>query len=221
MIPMLVHIWALSYPLALACTLAQLVGMSFSGVVKHTQLGHVHWPMALTFSVGAVPAAMASRQLLYVMEARWGDEPAFSMGFDVAFAVVIVFAVLTTLWRRRRSRMEGSGDEVDAVPARHKLLLTGVASGLTTGMLGLGGGVVAVPVLYGLLRQPLRRAVSTSIVQMLLSGFAATMVTLMVGTIDFRIVALLLLGSAPGAWLGPKLLARLTREKAVANAEHG
>jgi uncharacterized protein len=55
----------------------------------------------------------------------------------------------------------------EAIP-RWKAAVVGVCMGLVAGLLGVGGGIVAVPLQQVLLRMPLRRAIANSAVSMVL-----------------------------------------------------
>jgi uncharacterized membrane protein YfcA len=56
--------------------------------------------------------------------------------------------------------------------------------GLLTGLLGVGGGFVIVPVLTLLLRMPMKRAIGTSLVIIVINSLAAAIAHFSIGGLD-------------------------------------
>lgn len=83
--------------------------------------------------------------------------------------------------------------------------LAGLLAGLVSGLLGVGGGIVMVPLLTGLLGMPLKRALGTSLLVIVALVIPGTIVHAWHGNIDWGIAAVLVVGVTPGAWLGSKV----------------
>src|SRR5439155_25747352 len=77
----------------------------------------------------------------------------------VTAALIAWQAVRVGLGRTRTS----AGGEARPQASGLALALTGVVAGLASGLLGIGGGVVLVPVMNGLLGMPLKRTLGTSL----------------------------------------------------------
>lgn len=88
-------------------------------------------------------------------------------------------------------------------------LAMGVA-GLSAGLFGIGGGVLAVPLLAQGARLPMRAAAATSTASLMVTAAAAAAVHLAHGTVPLDSVAWALLGVVPGGLLGARLQARLS-----------
>ena len=82
------------------------------------------------------------------------------------------------------------------------LALVGVVAGLLSGLLGIGGGIVIVPALAGILGVPLKRALGTSLVAVVVLVIPGTVVHAVLGNIDWAAALFLVIGSVPGARLG-------------------
>jgi uncharacterized membrane protein YfcA len=78
----------------------------------------------------------------------------------------------------------------------------GAVSGLLAGLLGIGGGVVLVPVLSVVLRFPLKRAIGTSLAVVAAQAIPGTITHALLHHIDWRIAAGLMIGVIPGARIG-------------------
>ncbi len=123
--------------------------------------GHVCWRLALTFSapaaggslIGAIANAAVNPRLLIL-----------------AFVPVMLVAAAAT-WRRASGV---SDEETGECPELSwpGVLAGGFGVGLLTGLFGVGGGFVIVPVLTLWLGATFRRAVATSLVILTLTGLA-------------------------------------------------
>jgi uncharacterized membrane protein YfcA len=100
-----------------------------------------------------------------------------------------------------RGRSRATTIEERPIPA-WTLALVGVAAGLLAGLLGIGGGLVIVPALAGMLGVPLKRALGTSLVAVVVLVIPGTIVHAALGNIDWTVALFLVIGSVPGARLG-------------------
>ena len=83
------------------------------------------------------------------------------------------------------------------------LLLTGLAVGTISGMLGIGGAVIIIPVLMFVFHFPQQRANGTSIAMLLPPiGIFAVISYQRAGNVDWRVAMLMATGIALGAYLG-------------------
>jgi uncharacterized membrane protein YfcA len=83
-------------------------------------------------------------------------------------------------------------------------IVVGAVSGLLAGLLGIGGGVILVPVLTVVLRYPLKAALGTSLAVVAAQAIPGTVVHALLGHIDWTIAAGLSIGVIPGARIGSK-----------------
>jgi uncharacterized membrane protein YfcA len=98
-------------------------------------------------------------------------------------------------------------------PATPAILLgVGLTAGLVSGLMGIGGGIVMVPLLAGWLGMPLKRVLGTSLLTIPALAIPGTVVHAALGNIDWVVVAFATLGAVPGARIGAK--------RALGTAEH-
>jgi uncharacterized protein len=81
----------------------------------------------------------------------------------------------------------------------------GTLAGLVSGLLGIGGGLVIVPLLAGWLGMPLKRALGTSLLAIVALVVPGTVVHAALGHLDLAIGLALVVGAVPGARLGAAL----------------
>jgi uncharacterized membrane protein YfcA len=103
---------------------------------------------------------------------------------------------------RGRGAVQSSGPA--SAPSGSTLVVTGAVAGFASGLLGIGGGIVLVPVMAGLLHMPLKRTLGTSLVVIAFMVVPGTVVHALLGHIDWAIVAWLTIGVIPGAAIGSR-----------------
>jgi uncharacterized membrane protein YfcA len=143
---------------------------------------------------------------------RWAAPPgaagaavgAYVTKFVDARILLLVTAVLIA-WQAIRVGWGSSAAEVPGEPVRPSgaaFAAMGLAAGFFSGLLGIGGGVVMVPVMVGVLRMPLKRALGTSLVIIAFMVIPGTAVHAWLGHIDWSIFVWLTIGVIPGAAIG-------------------
>ncbi|WP_067049601.1 sulfite exporter TauE/SafE family protein [Methanofollis ethanolicus] len=191
--------------LAFATSLAVILPTALSSAVGHQRKGAVVWRAGTLLGVAAVPAAVFGAWLATLLPAA---------PLETFFGLVVLAAGARTFL----APAESNG--VPEVPAT-RYLLWGVPVGLVSGLAGIGGGVILVPILTVALRFPMHRAVATSTVVMLAAasgGLATYMVLgqgvvglppLAVGYVDFFQAAVLAAASIPAAQAGALISHRM------------
>lgn len=93
-----------------------------------------------------------------------------------------------------------------ARPATPAVLLgIGLIAGLMSGLLGIGGGIVMVPLLAGWLGMPLKRVLGTSLLTIPALAIPGTVVHAALGNIDWVVVLFATIGAVPGARIGANI----------------
>ncbi|HXF36356.1 MAG TPA: sulfite exporter TauE/SafE family protein [Actinomycetota bacterium] len=145
--------------------------------------------------------------------ARWAGPPGAVGAILGAWATALVdphWLLLVTAvligWqavrvaRPRPSSVRPGGE----TPGAHYAML-GFATGAVSGLLGVGGGIIFVPIVTTVLGMPLKRALGTSLLLIAAIAIPGTLVHARLGHIDWGIFAVLVAGVVPGARLGARL----------------
>lgn len=159
--------------------------------------------VALTSTVGALVGAV----LLLVLP---------SSAFDAVVPVLVLTAAtligvqpLVSRFLSWRAERRGVLDQPDRVAMGPRLATVSSAIGVYGGYFGAAQGVMLMACLALVLDIPLQAVNGLKNVAVLSANLAATIVFVVVGPLDWRIVALLALGSIVGGWLGAHLGRRL------------
>lgn len=195
-VPLLVLLLHFNQRLGAGTSLAAIVPTATVGVVSYAIHGSVAWIPALILAAGAVVGAQIGTRLLPRISQtvlRW---------FFVGFLVIVIVSLFLV------------------VPAREAdfdlqllnglaLVAVGVATGILAGLIGVGGGVIVVPVLMLAFGTSDLVAKGTSLLMMIPTAISGTIGNLRNRNVD--LVAAGLVGvsacttTALGAWLATLL----------------
>ena len=84
----------------------------------------------------------------------------------------------------------------------------GALAGFVAGLLGVGGGIVMVPVLTGPLKFPVRAATASSLVAVAIFSLPALVTHTVLGHVNWFFATALMIGVVPGAQIGASLTIR-------------
>ena len=89
------------------------------------------------------------------------------------------------------------------------LILIGLAGGLLSGMFGVGGGIILVPLLVAFAHLDQRRASATSLLAILPTAISGSITYIANGEIDWIAAGIIAAGAVIGAVVGANLLKRI------------
>jgi uncharacterized membrane protein YfcA len=174
------------------------------GIRKYARSNAIAWRTAFIYGVpGAVASFITARIVSQADEAEW-VRGAFGL-----------FLLLSAADMGRRAATHGEFSEPREAHQYSPLFLVliGVVGGVMTSMLGIGGGLIAVPALLYVARLPIRTVAPTSLVSVGLATLAGMVSYLiapnappiserMAGWVDLRMAVPLALGAACTVPLG-------------------
>ena len=193
-IPELIYLLGFTPAQATTASMLIVVVTSLTGLFTYARTGQVRWRVGAVFAVAGVPAAAAAGALSAAIP---GDV------LTVAFATLAVFAA----WRMLRPSRTSSPAEA-AGPVR--IAATGTGLGAVTGLLGVGGGFLAVPALVSVLALPMSEATGTSL--LVIGANAGVALTTRLGTAlatEWTVVGPFIAAAIISALAGKSLAGRL------------
>jgi uncharacterized membrane protein YfcA len=158
LVPMLTAFFALSQHQAHGTSLAVIGATALSGLVVYGLAGHVAWMPAALMSVASVFTARLGARLA----ARTSRER-----LTGAFAVFLLLVAARLLWRVPAGAAEAP---LTGAVGMGVSLGVGAAVGLLAGFMGVGGGILAVPVLTLLFGMTQQTAQGTSLAIILVTA---------------------------------------------------
>lgn len=160
-VPMLVLVLAYPQRLASGTSLAAIIPAASVGVVSYALSGDVAWIPALILAAGAVIGAQIGTWLLPRVPVR-----ALQFGF-AAFLIAVIVSLFLVI----PSRDEPFELSVAVV---FGLIGLGLATGVLSGLLGVGGGIIVVPALMLLFGTSDLIARGTSLLMMIPTALSGT-----------------------------------------------
>lgn len=88
-------------------------------------------------------------------------------------------------------------------------LAIGLAAGLASGYVGVGGGFIMVPMMVGLLGVPMYMASGTSLLAIMILAIPGVATQIYLGNVDVVAGIFIALGSIPGAMVGARFVTRI------------
>lgn len=85
----------------------------------------------------------------------------------------------------------------------------GLVAGSMSGLLGVGGGIIMVPLLVALVHLSQHQAHATSLAAIVPIGLVGALTFALENEIDFTVAALLALGALAGAPVGARIMSRV------------
>ena len=134
MVPALVMVMRMDQRLAHGTSLAAVVPIAVSSTVSYTISGEVDWVVVGWLALGAIGGAVVGTHLLANLSQKV---------LGAAFAALLLATALRLVFDQGAARGRGALGVVGALA----LVATGLASGVIAGLLGVGGGIVMVPVM--------------------------------------------------------------------------
>ena len=175
-VPALVLWLGMSQRLAAGTSVAAILPTAVVGAVTYGVAGNVDWIAGASLAVGIIIGAQVGSYLLARLRIA-----VLQWSFILFLAVIIV-----NLWLVVPQR----GSEIDmSVFTALMLLLTGLVTGVLSGLLGVGGGVVVVPVLMFFFGASDLIAKGTSLVMMIPGSLSGTFGNFRRNNVDLRVAA--------------------------------
>jgi len=137
-----------------------------------------------------------------------------SIYLRIAFSIVLIFASLNMI-RKALRKTEVKSDKVIMKYNRKNLIWAIIASffaGIASACLGIGGGVLKVPILCLVLQIPIHYAVATSCFMILITSFSGVIQRGLYGHVVYKYGISLGIGAVTGAQIGARL-AKKTKPK--------
>jgi uncharacterized membrane protein YfcA len=201
LVPALTLLFNLPVRVAVGTSLVGVIATS-TGVAAMSSGAHrADFGLALRLEVATTAGAISGGWLAGLVSARL---------LSLLFAAVVIFTAIYVLYKSHRRRDSGQaevGSEQESNP-HHWLAGFSLASlaGMVSGLLGVGGGFIKVPVMYSVMDVPLGIATATSNFMVGITAAASVFLYYNRGDIHPMVVIPTAMGIFLGAILGVRIL---------------
>ncbi len=200
-VPIFVYLLDFGAKQAIAMGLAVSGATSLVGAIRHGQAGNLNLRVALIFA----PFAMAGTYL--------GARLAifFSGSAQLVMLAVIMVAAAVFMLREQKPVLKSEALAVRRpAVALAVMVVEGLAVGVVTGLVGVGGGFLIVPALVLVLGIPMKEAVGTSLLVIALKSFTGFIGYLGQVEIYWGFMAGFTAVAVVGIWIGAYLVRFVT-----------
>lgn len=189
-VPALLYVAGWDITEAVAASLAIIVFSSLSGTIRNARSENpVDWRTA-----GLLSLAVAPSTLIGVGISRVSPDAVV----ELAFAALLLCLAYPTA-----SGSKGV-ESSKRIPVA-LVLAAGVGIGALSGLVGVGGGVLMVPLMVLGMGISTKTAISTSLAVVLSAGVVGALGYIAVGAMNLAALPPLIVGAMAGAWLGVRL----------------
>lgn len=221
LVPVMVGVLHVPTPLAVGASLIAVIATSSAASPPYLRRRLVNLRLGVLLSVAAVSGALGGVLIGKISGSRV---------VAIAFVAMLAFAIWTMFMGRRNQplRPEASGprakrwrlnsDFIDGATGQQVTygvrnivpgFLLFALAGMSSGLLGVGGGLFQVPIMDRVLRLPFKASSATSNFVMGISGAAGATAYLVMGDVHPLLAGPALVGVLFGARLGARVMPRL------------
>jgi uncharacterized membrane protein YfcA len=194
LIPALTAFAGLPIHAAMATALFTFAFTGVTGTIMFQRRGSIDWAITRPVLLGAV---------FFAFIGAWVNSLTGPGALAILLAAVIIFAGVYTLAKWHGIPQPAFNDRQQA--QRVLLLALGAVAGFGSGLTGVGGPALSVPmmVLFGF---PALTAIGTSQVIQIVAAVSGTLANLKYGAIDFNVAATVTLLEIAGVFLGARIV---------------
>ena len=212
MTPILVLLFGFKPAIAVGTDLLYAAVTKASGILVHHRRGTIEWRIVGLLACGSVPASLISVFLLGKLESSGVD---YDRIICVSLSIALILTSLVLLFKGRLQALS-QNERFDAIRSLHREFRTPmtVAAGAMIGALvalsSVGAGALGAAILFFL--YPRIRAITivgTDLAHAVPITLIAGLGHAHIGTVNYTLLASLLVGSLPGIYLGSHMGARL------------
>ncbi len=216
MTPLLIFFFGMKPHLAIGTDLLFAAFTKMGGSVALARARVIHWPVVLLMACGSIPASLIT---LYVLHRVGPADPAVQTAMTTTLGIALLLTAAATLYKAVLGKAGPRPTTDPAADARphHKALpvLFGAVIGALVTLTSVGAGAIGVLVLMLLYPAlPLPRIVAADIAHAVPLTLVAGLGHASIGSVEWALLAKLLLGSLPGIWIGAQLM-RKTPERLI------
>jgi uncharacterized membrane protein YfcA len=206
-VPLLTLIYDFNTPEAIGTSLAMIIFTSIFSTVSYSRQKRIDYKVGLMLSLITIPGAIVG-----ALVANMINPAQLGLIFGI-FLIFVALRMLITynfgkpkprktdrLWYRKIVDSSGTVFEYNSDLKKGSPL--SFFGGFFSGLLGIGGGVVMVPIMHFLMDFPIHLAVATSMFIMIFTSLAGAATHFTLGNVHLEYMALLCVGIIFGTQLG-------------------
>lgn len=207
MTPMLVLLFHIKPAVAVGTDLLYASITKSVGIFAHGKLGNIDWRIVKLLAVGSIPASIATTFYLKGIDVA-SDEAIVAIKFWLGIALLLTS--VSVLFRHQLIRFSKEYGWIKPGWTAPLTVLLGLILGALVTLTSVGAGALGVTALFMIYpRSSITKIVGTDIAHAVPLTLAAGLGHASLGTVDYKLLGILLIGSIPGIWIGSHLSSKI------------
>jgi uncharacterized protein len=210
MTPLLILLFGVHPLTAVGTDLVFAAATKTAGTLIHAKKGNVEWRVAGVLATGSVPATVLT---IWILARLPKHNPTTAAIISISIGAALIVAAVAIFFRRRiRNYALERADNLTRVQYAGPITAAfGALLGVVVSLCSVGAGALGVAVLFFLYpKLPPVRVVGSDLAHAVPLTVVAGVGHWVIGTVDWSIVGVLLLGSLPGIYLGSHLSSQVS-----------
>jgi uncharacterized membrane protein YfcA len=189
-----------STQMATATSLTAIIFTAIASTLNYSRQKRIYYKTGLILAVTSAPGAYFGAWV-----ANKTDERLLGVIFG-AFLITIATRMIITLIRKKTENKIGAVKTDSELVKHQRTVIIGLSlgffGGFASGLLGIGGGTLIVPIMIFGLGMPMFLATATSMFTMIITATAGSLQYYQQGVVNFPFALLIALGTVVGAQVG-------------------
>lgn len=210
MTPILLFFFSIKPAVAVGTDLLYASITKTAGIFAHGKLGNIDWRIVKLLSAGSIPASLAT--IIFLRNINVDSTEAIAT-IKFSLGIALIFTSVAVLLRTKLMSLLAEGEWIPAKYVAPMTVILGIVLGglVTLTSVGAGAlGVTALIILYP--HKKLTTIVGSDIAHAVPLTLVAGLGHASLGTINYELLGVLLIGSIPGIWIGSHLSAKVTEK---------
>ena len=203
MVPVLTLLYEFVPANAAGTSLTVIVFTAVASTLNYARQKRIYWRTGLVLALTTVPGAYLGAWLTTRLNAR---DLGLIFGFFLLAVAIYIISDLSSVKRSRsRDARSAQASDSDLVKSGKTIAIGAGLSffgGLASGLLGIGGGLLVVPIMTFAVGMAIHLATATSMFTMMLTSVSGVVQHYQANHINFESALLLALGAIFGAQVG-------------------
>lgn len=197
---------------AVGTSLITIVFSSLSSTLSYHKQKRIDYKSGILFLIGSVPGSLLGTYINSLLNTE-----RFTLFFGIFLICISVFLFVSSKINRKSKELHKgiirtfTNDEGEAYTYSYSLPLAislSICIGIISGLFGIGGGILLVPMMAFLFGFPPQLAVATSMFVVMFTTLGSSISYITLGEVNFYYILLLI----PGAWFGGKIGAYINQK---------
>lgn len=207
MTPMLVLLFHIKPAVAVGTDLLYASVTKTVGIFAHGKLGNIDWRIVKLLAIGSIPASVLTTLYLKGLDIA-SDGAVNAIKFWLGIALLLTS--VSVLFRNQLIKFSKKNGWIKTSWTGPLTVMLGLLLGILVTLTSVGAGALGVTALFIIYpRASINKIVGTDIAHAVPLTLAAGLGHASLGTVDYKLLGILLIGSIPGIWIGSHLSSKI------------